>query len=744
MPGKKKMDVTVPFAGNGQQLADSEFVFVTAVCNRLNIMPILVKYETVKGYWEHQRKPGIAGPVRPPFLVVHGNVMYDLYYQSNADTPYLQKESYQHTLTTVLTVKVKDQYPMHVAFTTRMGNSPLYRNLTDFNLQFTNRDFKDMLMQRAQGWDGLRLKQWKYLDSLKGVINTKEQEIGRLQHWDQDPSQLLKLIQIRERQLYGRLNDSIGRLKDSLAGRLHGPDSLRQDNGADSLIARYKAQYDENKQKLDSLQAALAKLQRLYDVKNRQFGGDKKQMLLGALNGRGSNKEMADKLENMNLPDSVLPKGYRQLLAVRSFGIGRTMVNYSELTAKNISVLGMQVEYNPSYYFAFATGVVDYRFRDFVSTQNRTHQYLNLIRIGTGNKDRNNIILTYYTGRKQLYNFNTTVTDSTPIAPQDYRIMGLSLEGHWALGKNTSITGELAKSSLPYYARAEHGESVMGSVLQLHDHSNEAYSIKAISLIPQTGTRINASYKMMGANFQSFSLYTTGSKQSAWNVRVDQPFFKQRLMLTGAIKKNEQVNAYQLLSYNSSTVFKSLQATLRMRKWPVLSVGYFPSEQITKLGDGRLAENQFYTLVGTASHFYKYHHIMMSTILSYTQFYNKQADTSFLYFNSKNILLNHTVFLDAFTINGSLTDAINTDYKLYGIDGSVQWKLRSWLTIGGGLKYNWQTTYNVAHVGYTGMCRVVIPKVGEVALMADKGFVPGVNRQLVANNTGRLTYTKTF
>jgi hypothetical protein len=68
----------------------------------------------------------------------------------------------------------------------------------------------------------------------------------------------------------------------------------------------------------------------------------------------------------------------------------------------------------------------------------------------------------------------------------------------------------------------------------------------------------------------------------------------------------------------------------------------------------------------------------------------------------------------------------------------------NWLEIGGGVKYNYQTVYQLKQTGYSANTRINIPKVGEIALMADKGFVPGVNRQLVSNETGRLTYTKVF
>jgi hypothetical protein len=372
---------------------------------------------------------------------------------------------------------------------------------------------------------------------------------------------------------------------------------------------------------------------------------------------------------------------------------------------------------------------------------NRPKQYLNLFRVGIGMKEGNNLIFTYYTGKKQLYNLNTSVDSaSTP----DYHLMGMALEGRWQLTKNTYFTGEVAKSSLPYYRASSPSANKLSSLFQFNDHTNEAYALKAFSFLPVTGTRINAVYKVMGAGFQSFSMYTTGSAQTAWSVRVDQPFFKQKLTLTASVRQNDYTSQYQQADYRSNTVFKSLQATLRMKKWPVISVGYFPSSQLTKLSDNNYVENLFYTLVASLSHFYKYQGITMNTTLSYTQFYNRQTDSSFVYFNTKNILLNHVMFLGRLTLQGTASAALNREYELYGADGNAQYKINSWLDAGGGLKYSQQTVYNIQQIGYTGNVRMNIPRLGQIELMADKGFIPGADKRLVSNNTGRVTYTKIF
>jgi hypothetical protein len=725
----------------GPQMVDSTYFFTHAGCKSLLVVPIPpypLPYDTGRGLriHEHIQAQAPVTPVHKPFLAVHGNVMYDLYYQSNADTPYLEKELYQHTLQTYLDITIKDQYPVRVAFSTQQGNSSLFRDITGLNFQYSNRDFKNALLQKAQQWDDARLPEWQQLEQLKHQINDRINEINAIKTREFGPTLLQMLVEAKERALYAHIRDSLEARKPHAGG-----DSLYAGarHKVDSLVQQLKARYAAGERQVDSLQKELAEWQKRYKLQEQALLG-KKQQLMDVITRSRNNKELADSLEALHLPDTLLPKGYRSLLAIKSVGIGRTMVDYSELTAKNISITGFQAEYNPSYYVAIATGAVDYRFRDFVVNDNRVSQYLNMVRVGTGMKEGNNIILSFYTGKKQVYNFNT---DSSGTAP-DYKIMGLSLEGRWQVSKNNYITGEVAKSSMPYYYRMPHSEGIGSSMLGFNDHSNEAFAVTANSFVPVTGTRLNALYKRMGANFQSFSLYSTGSTQTGWMLKVDQPFFRQQLTVSASLRQNVYTSILDNASYRSNMVFKSIQATFRRQHLPVISIGYFPSSQLMKLDEGKFIENLFYTMVGTASYFYQYRGISMNTLFSGTKFYNRQTDSSFVYFNSTNLMLNQTVFLGKFTVNGSVSSATNQDYALYGIDGNLQYKVNTWLELGGGLKYNYQTQYNLQQTGYTANARVNIPKIGEIALMADKGFVPGVNKQLVPNKTGRLTYTKIF
>jgi hypothetical protein len=127
------------------------------------IPPYRLPYNAIQGLRMHESVNSLPVEVckLKPSLVVHGNVMYDLYYQSNTDTSYLEKELCQHTLQTYLGI------PIWLAFSTQQGNSSLFRNITRLNLQYTNLDFKNMLLRKAQQWDASKLEEWQQLEELK-------------------------------------------------------------------------------------------------------------------------------------------------------------------------------------------------------------------------------------------------------------------------------------------------------------------------------------------------------------------------------------------------------------------------------------------------------------------------------------------------------------------------------------------------------------------------------------------------
>ncbi|MBS1564376.1 MAG: hypothetical protein JST39_08295, partial [Bacteroidetes bacterium] len=386
---------------------------------------------------------------------------------------------------------------------------------------------------------------------------------------------------------------------------------------------------------------------------------------------------------------------------------------------------------------------VDYRFRDFiVQSPRQPKQYLNVLRYGRGLKDGNSIILTYFTGRRQLYNASTS--DTNHAQSPATALMGLTLEGNYKLTDNIMLTGEVAKSSVPFYSDSSKGNGLVSQMFRMSDRTNEAWAVKAAAFFPRTQTRIRGTYKHLGINYQSFSIFTDGSSQTAWSATLSQLFFHRWLDITLSANTNDFSNPLIGSQYKSTTVFKSVQATLRKPHWPVISVGYFPSSQLTKLGNGQYIENLFYTLTGNVTHSYSVRHLLMNSTLMYTRFYNRASDSGFVYFNTTNLLFCQSLFLSALTLQANASAASNQDYRLYTLEGKGQYNINKYLSAGAGIKYNRQTVFDIEQLGYSAELLFRLDKLGQIQFSADKGFIPGMNKQLVPNNTGRLSYFKTF
>ena len=716
---------------------------------------------------------GKRGPAKKSNFVIHGNILYDLNYWSDIDTPYAQRNVYQHMLQSYLDIDYKHSYPFRVYFTTRWSNSPLFRNTTDVNVAYNAGDFRNRV--RRQVADLIERRGQDSLNKMEKELTLQEREYNALKTWLNGPDLWQKLMAERER-LWFKSQDSLRRAQaghsgqDTTGGQGAAGGGPLPVNGAGSLpnldqLGKYKfggsglpgssdtgktktgsdtaytRQYDSLQKRLDSMGTKLAALRQAYQEAKALQGGSNAdaQKQIDGVNG---GNELKAKLDSMHIADSSLPKGYRTMYSVRSFGIGRAMVDYSELSVKNLSINGVEVEYNPSAYMAVAAGTVDYRYQDYTLENKAQGQYVAVVRYGWGKKDGNNVILTYYTGRRQLYTADTTIAGA-PIP--SYNLMGFTIAGRYRLGRTSALIAEVAKSSTPYYSLdSSEPHHELGSVLKFGNRSNEAYSLKYTSLFPRTQTSVNATWSRYGADFQSFSLYTSGSQQSAWSVRVDQPLFQHHLQVTAAVKTNDYVNPLISTSFKTTAVFETFQATWRKTGWPTLSVGYFPSSQIVKLNNDQYQENLFYTLTASATESYKFHSFSMLSLLLYTRFYNKDTDTGFVYYNTRNLLFSQSAFIGRLTLQLQASATLSTEYNLYVLDDRADYRLTRWLSLGAGLKYNIQTVYNIRQWGYSGTATARVPKVGDFRLSVDKGFIPGNDKQLVPNTLGRLTYIKVF
>jgi len=714
-----------------------------------------------------------------PFLKVHGNIQYDFTYRSFVDTPFSQKDFAQHTVQTTLDFTVRENYPVRMTILHRNSNSPYFDDITDVNVQFSQGMFLNKLKT------GLNKKipdviNKSKLSEVERLYQQKKWEIEALQNWINSPGRLQDLVEEKEKQAAAKLlaegralvdsqNINIPQdipsvpqlpdqqlLKKKVFASLQNQWQKYQDSlkaKADSLLAEKKAKADslldndilskiqQKKQELDKAVKDLENYEGKLQSVKKGFQ-DSVNLLKQQLAQIKDPAELKRFIREHKLNSKDLPKGWQTLAAIQTIGIGRTWVDYSDLTVKNISLTGINAEVNPSkFYVAFAAGRVNYRFRDFVVKNNdRPKQTLYLLRAGIGRKEGNNLIFTWYDGKRNMLNSfgNTSVSSKLE------RVIGMSVQSRLQLDPSNYIILESAKSSFHNTGTVNQpSDGLIQKVWNFKDRSNEAYSIKLYSNWPQTNTRVTGYYRKMGEHFQSFNLQPINVIQEAYQFKVQQQLWKRRLQIEAGIRKNDFNSPFINPGLASKTVFKSLQATLRVPKYPFVSIGYYPSSQLTLLDNNVIVENQYNTLSTVVSHAYRVKNISMSSSAVLLKFYNSGADTGFIYYNATSVTVNQFIFLKGLQLQSGLTLTSQRDLKVTTLEQSANYQLREWLTISGGLKYNRLNNQQTLWGATTGL-GVMIKKIGMIQASYDKSYLPGTARNLLPVDMGRVTYYRVF
>ena len=696
------------------------------------------------------------------FLKVHGTIQYDFTYRSLVDTPFSQKDFAQHTLQASVDFILKNSYPVRVTLLARRNNSPYFDNITDINIQFNRSTFlnkiKDDLHQKLP--IPISAKQ---LAEEEKLYQQKITEVKSLQHWLNDPARIEEFIKERELAMQQQLPVRPQQLKtpdeDALKKEIISLGKKKLEKEKDSLLTEPDSSA-KNKTTLLKDSSTMSKTERYEQKKNELIRAQQKikeleqEIKTAKKNTQDSLNILRREIAKLNNPESVkayikkhdvdtknLPAGWKTLMNIRTAAIGRTWIDYSELTVKNISLSGLNIEVTPSpFYFAFAAGKINYRFRDFVVKNNDApKQSLWLLRAGLGSKEGNNLIFTYYDGKRSLINsFNTNFSSALE------RVVGISVENRLAIDQNNYAILEMAKSSFHNTGSLNQGTNdLMKKVWDLKDHSNEAYSIKFNSYFPQSATKITGYFKKIGEHFQSFNLQPVNVSQEAYQAKIQQSFFKQRFIIEAAIRKNDFTNPYINPGLNSKTVFKSVQASLRIPKYPFISIGYYPSSQLTLLDNNVLVENQYNSLSGVISHFYRVKRVSMSSSAVFLKFYNHNSDTGFIYYNAASFSISQNIFWKSLQAQSGLTFIRQQTLDVSTLEQSANLQINNWLTLGYGMKYN-IVNHSKTLWGGSATMGFRLKELGTIQLIYDRSYLPGNRQDLLPLDMGRVTYSRTF
>jgi hypothetical protein len=698
-------------------------------------------------------------------IVVHGNIFYDFFFRSYADTPYYQRDFRQHTIRTSLNISVKDKYVFRFNGGIRVSNSPWFRNFFDGGLQFDQSSSLAKMKREAENKvAGMGIEKPE-LEMTEAALKEQLKKYNDLKRSLNGPDLTQLLIEERERNYYNSLKkqdpdlkkelntkkDAVEtKIKDSIENKIKGfvSEKMEGTDSAKNKVARLRDKADstenkvsryisEKKTQLDSLEKSIARLQHKADsLKNsvNKETGELKQKIAKATNTRELKKVLVDN----NIPEDKKNKLDKVMADVKSIGIGRSFIDYSELTVNSVSLTGLSIEYNPKLYAAFAAGKIDYGFRDFMG-RNKTSNKQQLLagRVGWGNKDKMAVIVTAYTGKK--YNYGSVLSDTVS---SYINVAGYSVEGTIKKNENVGITAEVAKSTRPVTGRLNDTKEA-GSLFRFSDHSNQAISIKGQTIIPETNTRLSGFFRKSGENFQSFSLFTYNTDQTAWSLKADQSFLKNRVNLLAMLRRNDFTNPFTEKTFKTKTVFTSVQLNIRVPKWPTISAGYHPGSQLYFIDRDRIRENVYYILNGSLIYTYSAGGTRMTSSAIYNQYYSKGTDSGFISYKGKSYMISHSLLFRTLQLGGNFIYTDQRELRYYTVEANADYFPKSFFKVGIGGKYN-RTASGKVYWGERAQLTLEIKKLGGLQMQYEKSFLPTVYQTLFPVETGRISWFKYF
>jgi hypothetical protein len=718
---------------------------------------------------------------------LHGNVSYFFNYRSFLDTPFQQQDLMQHTVQTRLDILLNKKIPISAFINHRNSNSPFFSNLTDITLQFKQHQLLEdkkrellqdintttdvpfltkslqqisngatiytldstlqsqNLMQEANfGWLHKAIK-----DTLMKIANAYLVETKKIKQLETKTKQFnldqLKTEQ-KESELQYKLEQEYLRklFKDSLQNPRF--DTLikfennkfwietkkREVPEIDSSSFKKIAEVKEWQRKLDTAKQRITKLHNQYE-KAKKTIVDSIATLKKEIHSIKDNNQLVDYLKLKNKWNAQTSKLEKFALAIQQIGIGRTWLDYSDLTVKNLSLNGLNAEFSSNkLYVAGAIGVVNYRFRDFILRDDffRNSQQLQLLRLGYKKNNQQHLIATYYTGNKSVLN-----TQSLNTQQAIRRIHGFAVEYKFEISTNSLVTAEYARSETMPVANAK--------LFDFGDRTAEAWSIKINTKVLKYSTKIEAFYRRLGQDFQSFTLFTTQTAQDAWAIKIKQPFAKGKIQFDGGLRKNDFSNPLAINNVSTSAVFASVQLSMRIKKLPFVSIGFFPTSQLSMINNQTFIESQFNTLNAVMSHSYHSGSIQMNSNFLYNKFYNGGNDTGFVYFNATTLSFTQTILLNNFILHSTIAVTEQPQLHQKSVEFGINYNPKKKLSLTSSIKFI-STIQQGSFSSYLIGVNYLINNQLQIQLQYNKSYLPSFNRVMMPLDIGRVTLSKDF
>ena len=701
-------------------LSDSAFVSLLPKGNSLHIDSIINQKATVSSHSidkdslrDTLRKGSqFASFARKPLLHFRGGyITYNWSYRSNIDTPFLERNISQHFLTGNLSFTIAQSIPIRLIYFGRQTNSQLFKDFNDFRVEFDAPEFSRLRRERLTSYVNSIIEQIRD-PFLKPSLDGNNRKLNRLGDWLTNTSVVNALLRSREKVLLSNIADTV--ISDS----------------ALQAAKAFIAYYDNVKQTKEKLGREHDSLMQCH-IRTEKTVQKLKQVISNHNTDPTTWNEADNVLNERGISSPKLLKMLKGHNPIKTFAFGKTMPSFTNLTVKNIGVKGINYEYNNhNLYMAVTAGAIDYRIKDFIyKKQKKVPEYLYAIRFGYGSKESNNLIVTYFGGKRQIF--------SNALPNKATEINGVSLSSQWLIGKRSKIIIEVAQSVT---APTIDNGLAQKPYFSIHNQSSSAYSFQLKSVIPIIKTKVEGLFQHNGMDFQSFTSYKVNATTDRWFVKGEQSFWKNQLYVNGMVQKNDFNNPLIQQRYNTNTIFKSVSATFRKRRWPSLTLGYMPSSQYTVV-DNDLFESHYQILNATLNHQYKIGIARGSSSFMYNRFFNNSLDSGFVFYNSSNFYLNQGFYFSHYSTFLTISHSYSNQYTLNVLDMALQAQMFGQENWGIGTKVNLLNS-SETKVGYYATIGLGVKKIGNLSVRVEKSYLPTYNHSLAKSDFYNVGFTR--
>lgn len=672
-----------------------------------------------------------AIPERKLFLSAQGELQYQ-HFRRESDLDDLALLNSQSDIALLrLSLVFKENYPF--AFSFRYNKSRPFQldDQYEITLGADKRNYKELIRNKLiNGAKKEFESKSSKLFALYNKLFTQWQKVKRLH---ENPAYVQNIVQERMRQ------NRPGAIPQSLPGMpslnnievLNSVPSLLQDS-LGRMMETVKNRVESGLVgKKDSLLLQLLALEDSIVNNGKEYTAK-----VDSVNNKIAGLDSYSELEKYasGLQDSLTPpkRSFFDIMMRTELRVGKFIANNSELTVNNIFLHGASIKYGDRFFVQLSAGYYDFAFRSLFNFRGESNGWpkTSVLAVKLGKETENGVTaINFYTGKKQQLGSVTNELRG---------VAGMSVQKTIFLNKNINVEMELAKSTAFRNSGTDKSESTLKELFSNYNLKTIGASGMINAYLPKSKTDIAFTYRYWGAQFESFNANQYFNPQNNISLKAAQSLFRRKVSLTAGVRMADFKNYTASSNIRSKTIFANASATIRLKKLPVISVGYYPGSQLYWLEQDKLYEYYYYILNATASHYFKVGRAPFQVTATYNKFYNRYTDSLVAGAQSYySVFASTWINKFSFQLNYSYQELSQSLLKTLETGMSYTNEM---LRLGGSLK--WNKASQDLLIGYTGNVGITIKKIGMLGFVYDKSYLPDRAGKFVPVHIGQVQFTK--